>query len=173
MKTLRLLFTAKCNRNCLGCVNKDWNLQNLPKINSFDFDEIIITGGEPLLFPEQLIGYIKAIRAISKAKIYVYTAMTVVNGTFKPFYDILPYVDGVTLTLHNQKDADNFKHVLYSMEYDNWPKDYIENKSFRLNVFKGIELPINFRAFYKWKVKKDIIWIKDCPLPENEVFMQI
>lgn len=174
MKKLRLLFTQDCNRNCKGCCNKEWNLNNLPSVDSFDYNEILITGGEPLLYPERLIGYIKAIRAISTAKIYVYTAMTVVEKTFKPFYDILKYVDGITLTLHNQKDSNNFNHVLYSMQFDEWTQSHIQDKSLRLNVFKGVTVSTIFdNALSMWKIKYDMEWIKNCPLPKDEEFKRI
>jgi hypothetical protein len=43
-------------------------------------------------------------------------------------------------------------------------------KSLRLNVFKGVSLAeLNLSC---WKVKPNIKWIKNCPLPEDEVFMR-
>ena len=171
MKKLRLLFTEKCNRNCEGCCNKDWNLEGLKKVKHFNYEEILITGGEPLLFSDKLIGLVAGIRVVSDAKIFVYTAMTVSQRTFKPIYDIINVVDGLTLTLHDQQDASNLKHVLYSIENDPITKKAFEGKSLRLNVFEGIDtFGMNLSD---WNVKADIKWIKKCPLPDDEDFRKM
>ena len=189
MKKLRLLFTEKCNRNCGGYCNKGYNLKKLPKVTHFNYDEILITGGEPLLFLEQLKGYIKAIRVVSKAKIIIYTSLvnrwTYANlGYFWKTDDsilkIIKFVDGITLTLHTQQDSDNFADLLYIIEISckSITEESIYNtfktKSLRLNVFKGIKLPENFpMALSLWNVKDNIEWIKDCPLPVDEEFKRV
>lgn len=171
MKKLRLLFTKDCNRSCPGYCNKDWNLDALKQVKHFNYDEILITGGEPLLYPKKLIGYIQAIRAISKAKIYIYTALTVQNRTFKPIYDVIKVVDGITLTLHVQMDIQGLKHVLYSIKYDTKTQKAFENKSLRLNVFKGID--ISELDLSDWVVQDNMVWVENCPLPKDEVFLKI
>ena len=171
MKKLRLLFTETCNRKCPGCCNKDWELDKLEKVSHFDYDEILITGGEPLLFPKQLVGYVNAIRTVSKAKIYVYTALTVLNRTFKPLYDVIKSVDGITLTLHDQKDVDNLSHVLYSINNDKKTYEAFKGKSLRLNIFKGIDT--GMMNLTGWEVKRDMVWIENCPLPKDEEFRRV
>ena len=52
----------------------------------------------------------------------------------------------------------------------NLPKLF-KTKSFRLNVFKGVD--ISKLNTFGWKVKDEIEWIKNCSLPEDEVFMQL
>lgn len=175
MVKLRLLFTKECNRNCKGCCNKDWNLDGLPTVTNFSkYDEILITGGEPLLFYKELIGFIKALRIVSNAKIYVYTAMTVNKyRTFKPIYEIIKYVDGVTLTLHNQSDSDNFNHVLYSQKYDEETFRAFCGKSLRLNIFKNIIYSKVAAEENGWIIKDNMVWIDNCPLPIDEEFMKL
>jgi len=163
MKKLRLLFTSLCNRNCSGCCNKDWNLEKLPKCDSYlGYDEILITGGEPLLFIDELLILIKKIREENyEAKIYVYTAQ------LDRLEEVLPFTDGVTITLHEQKDYLEFNKFLKR----NIPNLYNwRNKSLRLNIFKGIQTDYITELF---KVKDEIEWIKDCPLPEGEIFMKL
>ena len=172
MKTLRLLFTQDCHRSCEGCCNKQWDLEKLPRVDHFNYEEIIITSGDPLLHVEQLIGFIKALRIATKAKIYVYTALLPSRTNFA-LYKIMPYVDGVTFTLHDQLDAKLFEHVLFSMEADRHTQEDFTGKSLRLNVFKGIELPTKYDSLSQWKIKSDIEWIEDCPLPPNEEFKRI
>lgn len=191
MKKLRLLFTEKCNRNCEECCNKGYDLEKLPKVTHFNYDEILITGGEPLLFLDELKGFIKAVRIISSAKIIIYTSL--VNSWTAPFsnsgyfwktndsiFKIIKFVDGITLTLHSQQDSKNFADLLYIIEISsksnnkNDAYNIFKTKSLRLNVFKGIELPENFpMALGLWKIKDNIEWVKNCPLPNDEEFLKI
>jgi hypothetical protein len=163
MKTLRLLVTKQCGKGCEGCCNKDWDLDNLPVVEHFNYDEILITGGEPIA-PKNLkktfetIQTIKILHPKEGRKIYVYTSEIV-------FYGILHYCDGITLSIHNEEDLEMFLMFKNAIER-------IENKSNRLNIFKGINLPKGL-DLSKWAVKDNIEWIKDCPLPENEVFMRL
>lgn len=52
----RVIVTMKCNRKCKGCCN-----EHLGEINRVDFedlfkyDEICITGGEPMLMSERVV----------------------------------------------------------------------------------------------------------------------
>ena len=47
---LRLLVTEECNRHCPGCCNNNWDLKSLSVCKSYrDYEQILITGGEPLL----------------------------------------------------------------------------------------------------------------------------
>ena len=176
MKILRLLLNADCNRNCVGCCNKQWNLNYLPVADSRDFnkfDMIILTGGEPMLYPQWVRYMAQKIRSISKAKIILYTAK--LDFSIETALTLL-FIDGITLTLHTQKDVEIFKDlqknvdVLNGVQVDNIFKGLLLNKSKRLNVFKNVNIEnIDTSG---WTVKKDIEWIEDCPLPKDEVFMR-
>jgi len=161
MKTLRLLITKKCNRHCKGCCNKDWDLDNLSIVSHYNYDEVILTGGEPLIFIDKLIDLCKSIRKKTKAKIYVYTAL--IKYPIEVL-SILNAADGLTVTLHDKEDSFFFNSLDFMVN-----SAKIQNKSLRLNVFKGIK----FSASKIWKIKKDIQWIKDCPLPKNEEFKRL
>lgn len=54
MEKLRLLVTTKCPNKCPMCCNNSWDFSKLPVVEHFNYKEIMITGGEPLLFPEKL-----------------------------------------------------------------------------------------------------------------------
>jgi hypothetical protein len=161
---LRLLLFEDCDRSCEGCCNKDWDLKALPVCDDYSpYDEILLTGGEPLLKPKLVDKVISDIKNSSSSKIYIYTAKldNMVAVTW-----LLDRVDGLCVTLHKQSDVfawHRFAENLYS-EY--W------GKSLRLNVFKGVDLSELYIPD-QWEVKKDIEWIKDCPLPEDEVFMKL
>ena len=160
MKKLRLLVTKECNRKCNGCCNKDWDLDNLPVCTDYSlYDEIIITGGEPTL-RNDLVFIITEIKKVNPtAKILMYTA----NCKYSVFLSalVMLYLDGITVTLHTKRDLRSFVEFETGL-----PKN---NKSLRLNVFKGVPVPA---LKHNWIVKSNITWIKNCPLPEDEVFMR-
>lgn len=175
---LRLLLTVHCNRACPGCCNNDWDLSGLeicdPETEDWNqYDELLITGGEPLLYPEALIELsAKAKARSSKLRVYVYTAYT--ENLFV-YEALLPYVDGFTFTLHEQADV-QFAKDLSDMLMHKFKQTL--NKSFRMNIFSSIQVDAEtFERFYRctpfWKIKADMKWIEDCPLPDGEVFKRL
>lgn len=165
---LRLLLWDDCLRKCKGCCNKEWDLNSLPICTSFEgFEEIILTGGEPMLYPQTILEVIDIIRRKTKTPIYLYTSdVSNIEMTLK----ILSRIEGITLTLHTQRDSFSLyplnKSLLAIKCFDE-----AFNKSLRLNVFKGIWL--NKTNLSLWKIKDNMVWIKKCPLPKDEVFMKM
>jgi len=94
---VRLLVTKKCHLKCEKCSNKQFDLDNLPSLDEFHkFDEVIITGGEPYLYPDKLHNLIGYIKGHSSAKIYIYSAhFGILNDTW-----LLSHIDGITFTIH-------------------------------------------------------------------------
>lgn len=163
MKKLRLLITKKCNKSCKGCCNKEWDLDNLPVVDSYkDYDEIMLTGGEPMLEQADVLETIMNIRKQNtKAKIYIYTAQPII-----PTY-ILKNIDGLTVTLHEEQDVKSFIHLDYILTQGKY-----KNLSLRLNIFGNIPLkPDSF--FPLWKIRRNMKWIENCPLPIDEIFMKL
>jgi len=163
-RTLRLLLWSACDRACAGCCNNDWNLDALPIVIDFDgFDEVILTGGEPMLNPQRVIETIKRVRAQTDVPIYVYTAkVTDISAAL----GVLRACDGMTVTLHEQKDARPWARFAREVSKRRWST----GKSLRLNVFEGLDYHRDLALVADWKTKNDIRWIADCPLPENEIF---
>ena len=164
MKKLRLLLFDECHRACVGCCNKDWDLDKLPICYDYTpYDEIILTGGEPLLYPiiiEELVPYLRKV-INPNTKIYLYTAYIENTAIVR---NIITLIDGICITLHEQKDVEPFRILVSSSSFP--------GKSLRLNVFRGVHLGDDINTA-GWKVKDNIEWIKDCPLPEDEVFMRL
>jgi len=78
---------------------------------------------------------------------------------------LLNYYDGITVTLHTQEDVDDFRRLNFWLQRrKRWIKD--NNKTLRLNVFKGVDVYMQDASL--WKIKDNIEWIPDCPLPANE-----
>ena len=167
MKTLRLICTYKCDRNCEGCCNKQDNFtpDNVPDFNLsyYDYDEIIMTGGEPMLFPDGIRGLASiAMCQNPEARMILYTAKTTPIDEFE---HMLRYFDGITLTIHDQADVDDFLRLHFHLKrIQRWIQD--NNKSMRLNIFKGVNVVLQRGHF--WHIKDNIEWIPDCPLPSNE-----
>jgi hypothetical protein len=167
MKKLRLLITKECNRNCEGCCNKIYDLDKLPICNSFEgYDEIILTGGEPLLKIDLVYKtFEKIMKENPFVRVYLYTAKVDNHGDM---YDILQFVNGITVTLHEQSDVDKF------ILFNNRLNFKLDNLSLRLHVFEGVNISkLDEIDLKNWQVKKNIKWIKNCPLPKDEVFMRL
>ena len=155
---LRLVLFEACDRSCPGCCNHDWDLKNLPMCTDYTpYEMIMLTGGEPMLHPEIIRQAVKKIRAQTDAPIYLYTAKV------EDLDDILPILDGVTVTLHEPGDLPAFQRFLAAARN-------LEGRSLRLNVFREAgPLPLPVPG---WTVKENMEWIPNCPLPDGEVLMR-
>ena len=75
-KTARVIITSKCDRKCPGCCNSKLDYTSLAKVIGGitalkDYEEVVITGGEPMINPAQLYTVIKMLRKQNKRqKIY-------------------------------------------------------------------------------------------------------
>ena len=161
-KKLRLVLFEACNRNCEGCCNKDWDLASLPECTDYTpYREILLTGGEPMLNPELVVQAIREIREQTDAPIILYTAdLTQQLWLFL----ISGLIDGLTVTLHEAADVPLF----YDFDSRFLPSAKLKQR-LRLNVFKEAGA---VTAKPHWKVKPNIEWIRNCPLPDGEVLMR-
>ena len=171
-KKLRLLVTPICDRLCPMCCNKKYDLTSLPKVDTFvGYDEILLTGGEPMLDHHLVNRTVSTIRMQNKnVKVYMYTAKT--DLPHKLLFTLLLKLDGLTITLHKQEDVPNFidfLELLYKVY------GVIVPRSLRISVFKHVDISVH-KALIKmcgWKIKDDLTWQKECPLPKGEVFMRL
>lgn len=173
-KKLRLLVTGKCPNNCPLCCNKNFRLKDIPVVERWDYDEIMITGGEPLLFPWKMEYLVKSIRRVTEAmgrnpKIYVYTSVCEADKVKRT----VNIVDGIVLTPHTKNDLAYFKQLNNVVLREWWGFTHYGEKdpSLRLNVFPEIKdfLPENLK---RWKVK-EVEWQENCPVPEGEDFCRL
>lgn len=168
-KKLRLLVTTDCPNHCPLCCNNRFDFDKLPIVDRWDYDEIMITGGEPLLFAPSIGRLVDSIRGIQGAmgikpsKIYVYTAKAL------RLLEVLPYLSGVVYTPHSKRDLEEF----ICMNEDLRLRYNYKNLSLRLNLFPDIKAMLSENVDLSlWQVK-DIKWVKDCPVPEGEDFRRI
>ena len=165
MKKARLIITFDCPRKCPYCCNSYLSLMGKIKTildisEIYDYDEIIITGGEVGLYEKRTKELIAKIKANSTAKIYVYTAF------WQPWMvDILYDIDGLHYTLHeNSKGEDFLRFYHYQRAIEQVP-----GKSYRLYIFPRVNefITINPSLYARVEVKP---WIPESKLilPEDE-----
>jgi organic radical activating enzyme len=155
----RLLFTEDCNRKCKGCCNRNWNGEPAKEVSYeelISFDEIYITGGEPMLHVEELKDLVLRLKKSDK-KVFLYTALPC---PYPDFIRILREIDGCTLTIRSKADYKLFK----AFELD---QIYMPRKTLRLNVFPKIKFKSDV-----WDVRPKV-WIDNAPLPSGEVFVKL
>lgn len=171
-KKLRLLVTTKCPNKCPMCCNNQFDFSKLPVVDRWDYDEIMITGGEPLLHISNVMVFLRnitvmcSIMGIPSPKIYIYTSLFDQSRII----EVLSLVDGIVLTPHKKEDI-----RLFTCINSNLLQCYhkFENRSLRLNLFPDMKelLPKDIDLSL-WKVK-DIEWVENCPVPEGEDFRRI
>lgn len=168
---LRLLLWEDCGKSCPGCCNKDWKLKELPIVTNFSYyQEIILTGGEPMLYPDLLQRVIGEIMATTfyNPKIYLYTANT---KNIDKLINILLNLSGITITLHDPEDIEDF--IKFIEELNKMSRNWLNDKSLRLHIFKEAEVGDKLKKLDlpgTWDIKEGIEWIDNCPLPKDEEF---
>jgi len=60
----RIVMSFKCNRKCKGCCNQIMDFEHqLAKIEEIkDYEQVFITGGEPMLYPGRLMEVIDILK---------------------------------------------------------------------------------------------------------------
>jgi hypothetical protein len=191
-KRCRLLLTTKCPNNCPLCCNKQFDLlKEVPVIDRWDYDEFILTGGEPLMGGTvRLLDFIYNLTAIHKymgttPKIFLYTSEC------KPDYwnRIMPYLDGITYTVHTEANAQEFLTLLKVLStpevgYDVMYPDLfnIGTKSLWLNLFpeakqliadKLATTNLSWDTVNRFFKIRPMEWKENCPVPEGEDFRRL
>jgi len=169
---LRLLLFPQCNRSCEGCCNQGFDLEALEVETCYSqYDRIMLTGGEPMLYPDIIFDAIDDIRdQDTEVPIILYTAKVdslVDIGKVLLYKGFGKGINGITLTLHDTTDIEPFIALQNTIQNTSSLLDWSKH-SLRLNVFKGVSLRNVDTG--NWKVKDNIEWIVDCPLPQNERF---
>lgn len=169
---LRLLVTDRCERNCPGCCNNDWNLGNLDVEDDFrGYRMICLTGGEPMLEVGLVYDTIQRIRSQNACPLIMYTADV---RRRELLLWLLKHLDGLTVTLHDKADIPAF--TLFHEHYKKEKPD-LGPKLMQLNIFREVNynptrVPWGDTDMF-WVVKNNIAWIKNCPLPPGEVFKRL
>ena len=172
-KKLRLLVTKECHNNCPKCCNKLYDLDSIPVIDRFDYDEVCITGGEPMLDFKYVLNVASMFKTIALCqdrtiKVYIYTA----NMSNAQFLALSKVVDGFVYTPHSDADVGTFIDLNNSMLRNTFFRIRVEQLSLRLNLFADVKEQLHGEDFSLWKIK-DMEWLDDCPVPEGEDFRRV
>ena len=166
---LRLLLFEECHNDCPLCVNKNFDLGDLERVHSSKefkkYSEIILTGGEPMLYPSYVKDIIGWVRKGTDAPIFIYISKL---DNIEAVMEIAELVDGVTVTIHQQRWVDDFLRLDEAMR----ESGRFKNWSGRLKVFEYIDMDTS-KAHELWDVRDKEYWIVDCPLPEGEEFKRL
>lgn len=163
INTARIIITTACPRDCPKCCNKSKlvldSMESIHKLSDLpQYENIVITGGEPLLIFNRTQKIIWEIRGLfPDSNLYLYTAL------YSPKIKLLfPYLVGIQYSLHNPF-ADEDKAGFYRFE------NKIENSglSCRLWFDRTIDSDIAIRPC-RWDKITSGIMLDDCPLPKNE-----
>lgn len=173
----RVIVTQLCPKNCDGCCNKEYNMDEVQHISIRLLqvaNEIIITGGEPFLETAGVEKLIKTLRSKGYNKpIYIYTAMFPTTDQVN-FWNIVRMVDGITFTIHYESQiSDLMTFISYIPIINSLCKEDEHKMSLRLHYDSRISSslinsPLTAAIMYNWQIKA-FKWIKNCPLPEDEV----
>lgn len=172
----RVLITTKCNRRCRGCCNKTM-VKGVKKVSFedlFNYDEIIITGGEPMLMADRAVEMLHRLRLGGyKGKIWLYTAFAHRLERYWAVKMLIDEVDGITFTLHYNSRIETLKEDLRSLrKLDKYlsklegkersDRLYIDSRVYKEDYVKSL---VN-----KWAAVKPLVWNKngECSLPEGE-----
>jgi organic radical activating enzyme len=176
MKTARVIITFECVRDCLNCCNK--NREVLGEANRrgwcdatfkelAQYDEVCITGGEPMISPSRVLSLSDAIYHYdSEVRIYSYSAWYRDLADMK---DMLARLDGIHYTLHSPISYDDLQKFYRLQNYicECNLADERNSSGCRLNIEHNIDIPINVVPS-AWDRIENKSLIPDVCLPENE-----
>ena len=168
--TARVIVTYRCNRNCPGCCNGHGN--NVRKIidigELLKYDEIVITGGEPMLIKKDVIRLLLLLRSRGfSGKIYMYTAFFEDDA----YSDILlERLNGITFTIHAEA-TENDIVVFKQLSNIIVAKPHLSSRLFidsRIwNKFEDFQ-----RRLSMWDEVRKLEWKDECKPAENEELVE-
>lgn len=146
-------FTKYCDNKCAFCVDRDsitvnsgkpdWKSMSDAIIKNQDgFDDVLILGGEPCLFIDEMLSFIKEIKDKTTLKVYCTSSVPKTCKENSRFIKVLELLDGFNMSVqhHNEEIADEIRGCKsqYSRQefYANIPMK--EKIRINLNVVKGL-----------------------------------
>lgn len=117
MKTLHLVVTTLCNRNCKFCCNNQYDIANLEYATDDDFkwcEMLCLTGGEPFTYanPVNLATRYKALYPNIKSVVVYANAVELGNYILDGHCNTFDNIDGINVSIKNAVDLDMFNYVI-------------------------------------------------------------
>jgi organic radical activating enzyme len=141
-------FTKYCDNKCSFCVDKnaitvnsgrpDWEkMANAVINNCKNFDDVLILGGEPCLFLDELYLFVTCLKEKTHLKVYVTTSMpkTCYDNKEK-FYRILEKLDGLNISVQHdiEEIADKVRGCKATYDRQTFYKGLPHRGKIRLNL---------------------------------------
>lgn len=111
MKTLHLMVTSLCNRDCKHCCNKQYEMPSqVTKEDTEQCDTLCLTGGEPFLYTDpNAIARHFIVRYKNIKNTYVYTSANtfyvwLMRHNVQEACFNLKYINGTNIAIHDKKD---------------------------------------------------------------------
>lgn len=116
VKTIHLMLTNKCDRDCKYCCNKQYDVyKDVPVITDDELkscEKLFLTGGEPFQYadPNKFVYHIKK-KYPNIKKVYVYINAYELASYLLSNGD-LSYIDGLTISIKDKRDFIMFMFML-------------------------------------------------------------
>lgn len=167
----RVMVTTACNRHCENCCNEQDEFSQVEVLDCIysllKYDEVIITGGEPMLISSEVALFIHELRRELgyAGKIYIYTALYN-KGLFAEYRDLFKYINGLHYTIHHEATDQEVMELKLLSEMLPRKSDL----SFRLSIDSRLFERYDFSNidFSAWSVIRKMKWQANCKLPDNE-----
>lgn len=178
-KTARLIITFDCPRACEYCCNKYSQVMasaiKIADCHSLkDYKEVCVTGGEPMLYPEHTLDVVSHLRAVTKAKIYLYTAWWPDEPGLLP-----AAVDGIQYSLHTGPNME--ADVTTAARFEKAQQAIGElsyRKSCRLYIDPTFRAPVtvvpmlwNRILISPWKPEDQILAERARGIPDEQIYI--
>lgn len=172
----RVIVTTREKRNDEGKTPEGVSVVKFEDL--FNYDEIAITGGEPMVIAERCVELLHRLRLQGyKGKIFLYTANSHRLGRYWAVDMLIDEVDGVIYTVRDNKNYDRLKsdftdlrrldkHFVKSCRKDKADKLFIDSRVYRADYVESLN--------YEWKeIKPFIESEKDKPEGEDILFYDL
>lgn len=162
-RTARVICTYKCHRSCAGCVNTVHPAESVQSVSKNEFpygyNEIILTGGEPTLFPYKLK---EIANDLKYTRLILYTAAP----DYMQVLMVMSYFSGITITLHDDYDVSRFNACFPGLI--RWGERHNGNLPlFFIRMYDNIQSTVQLFPEAQYKVCR---WVppEECKLQPNE-----
>ena len=156
-RILRLLVTEILTDDWPVKKRGDFGAKDIPVIESFDYDKVVICGGEPLLFKRNIERLAQTIAVIGdatgkRARVYIETSCC----NYLKIDAIRKYINGIVLMPKTKSDMQYFKQLNNEILKNCY---FYEKKELRLLVIPSVSyfLPENLRMWQVTEFEDDNI----------------
>lgn len=140
-------FTKYCDNKCAFCVDKDAIIVNSGKPdwkamaeaiinNQYGFDDVLILGGEPCLFIDEMLKFIKAIKTNTLLKVYCTSSVPKTCKDNPLFIEVLQLLDGFNMSVqhHDEVIADKIRGCKSQYDRQEFYKSIPMKEKIRINL---------------------------------------